>query len=65
MAFEAHKTEHAGAKRGRGAYYGYKRDAKKESNRKRRSRRQQESGSRKCAGAVILSHQTDLNRGDK
>jgi len=36
MSFEAKKTEHAGAKKGRGAYWGPKRDAKKESNRKRR-----------------------------
>lgn len=36
MAFEAKKTEHAGAKKGRGAYWGRKVDAKRESNRKRR-----------------------------
>lgn len=31
------KTEHCGAKKGRGAYYGRKRDAKHESNRQRRA----------------------------
>jgi len=36
MAFKAKKSEHSGPKRGNGAYYGYKRDAKKESNRIRR-----------------------------
>jgi hypothetical protein len=36
MAYEAKETEHNGPKKGRGAYWGYKADAKKESNRKRR-----------------------------
>jgi hypothetical protein len=36
MGYEAKKTEHAGAKRGRGAYWGRKYDAKKESNKMRR-----------------------------
>ncbi len=36
MAYKARKTEHAGSKRGRGAYWGRKRHAKKESNKKRR-----------------------------
>jgi len=36
MAYNAKKTEHAGAKKGRGAYYGRKADAKKASNRRRR-----------------------------
>lgn len=36
MGFEARKTEHCGAKRGNGAYWGYKWEAKKESNRIRR-----------------------------
>lgn len=36
MAYEAKKTEHSGPKRGCGAYWGLKVDAKKESNRKRR-----------------------------
>ncbi len=36
MANEAQKTEHSGPKKGRGAYWGRKKDAKKESNRVRR-----------------------------
>jgi hypothetical protein len=36
MAGGAKKTEHAGAKKGRGAYWGRKADAKHESNRVRR-----------------------------
>lgn len=36
MGYEAKKTEHAGAKHGNGAYWGPKRDAKKESKKIRR-----------------------------
>ena len=36
MAHQAKKTEHAGAKKGKGAYWGRKVDAKKESRRVRR-----------------------------
>jgi len=36
MANEAKKTEHSGSKKGNGAYWGYKKDAKHESNKKRR-----------------------------
>jgi hypothetical protein len=36
MAFRSRKTEHAGAKKRRGAYWGRKAEAKRESNRKRR-----------------------------
>lgn len=38
MAYEIknRKTEHAGAKKGKGAYWGPKKDAKKESNKERR-----------------------------
>ena len=36
MGNEAKKTEHTGAKKGKGAYWGRKKDAKKESNRVRR-----------------------------
>lgn len=36
MAQGARKTEHAGAKKGRGAFYGRKAVAKAESNRRRR-----------------------------
>jgi hypothetical protein len=34
MAGNAKKTEHAGPKKGRGAYWGRKAEAKRESNRK-------------------------------
>jgi hypothetical protein len=37
VAFKMKKTEHAGAKKGRGAYWGLKRDAKRESNKGRRA----------------------------
>jgi hypothetical protein len=36
MGYEAKKTEHCGPKRGNGAYWGYKWEAKKKSNRIRR-----------------------------
>ncbi len=36
MAYQAKKTEHSGAKRGRDAYWGPKKDAKRESSHKRR-----------------------------
>jgi hypothetical protein len=36
MGYHAKKTEHAGAKHRNGAYWGRKRDAKKESNKLRR-----------------------------
>jgi hypothetical protein len=36
MGYEAKKTEHCGPKRGNGAYWGYRWEAKKESNRIRR-----------------------------
>ncbi len=36
MALKARKTEHSGAKRGRGAFYGRKVEAKRASNRRRR-----------------------------
>jgi hypothetical protein len=37
MAFRAKKTEYSGAKKGRGAFYGPKAQAKKTSNRRRRT----------------------------
>ena len=43
MGFEAKKTEHSGPKRGHGAYWGYKWEAKKESNRIRRERSRRRS----------------------
>jgi hypothetical protein len=36
MAYRAKKTEHTGAKHGRGAYWGSKKEAKQESNKLRR-----------------------------
>ena len=36
VAFNARKTEHAGPKKGRGAFYGRKAEAKAQSNRRRR-----------------------------
>ena len=36
MAHKAKKTEHAGPKKGRGAFYGPKAEAKRSSNRRRR-----------------------------
>lgn len=37
MAHNANKTEHSGAKRGNGAYWGRKKDAKDESSKRRRT----------------------------
>jgi hypothetical protein len=37
MANKANKTEHSGAKHGNGAYWGYKADAKRSSNKTRRT----------------------------
>ena len=37
MAFKAKKTEHSGAKKGRGGFYGPKAEAKRMSNRRRRT----------------------------
>ncbi len=42
MGYEAKKTEHSGPKRGSGAYWGYKWEAKKESNRIRRENAKRE-----------------------
>lgn len=36
MGHEVKKTEHSGAKKGNGAYWGTKKNAKEESNKKRR-----------------------------
>lgn len=41
MAHKANKTEHVGAKRGIGAYYGKKADAKRESKKARRQQAKQ------------------------
>jgi hypothetical protein len=42
MGYEAKKTEHSGAKHGEGAYWGRKKDAKKESDKMRRRNSKQE-----------------------
>ncbi len=42
MGYEAKKTEHAGPKRGNGAYWGRKWEAKKQSSRTRRKNWQRE-----------------------
>ncbi len=42
MGYEPKKTEHCGPKRGEGAYWGYKWEAKKESNRIRRENAKRE-----------------------
>ena len=44
MGYEAKQTEHCGPKRGNGAYWGYKWEAKKESNRIRRENWKREPG---------------------
>ncbi len=56
MGYEAKKTEHCGPKRGRGAYYGYKWEAKKESNRIRR-----ENAKREIRWAVKVEAQGEQN----
>jgi hypothetical protein len=40
MAYHQGETEHSGAKKGRGAFWGHKEDAKKESNKVRRRQSQ-------------------------
>jgi hypothetical protein len=42
MGYEAKKTEHCGPQRGEGAYWGYKWEAMKESNRIRRENAKRE-----------------------
>ena len=64
MAYNAKKTEHAGPKKGAGAYYGRKSFAKKASNRRRRENNKHEIliqwhitsvNVRKTAGPVVFS----------
>jgi hypothetical protein len=43
MANQVQKTEHSGPKKGSGAYWGRKKEAKKESNRGRRATDKSES----------------------
>jgi hypothetical protein len=42
MGYEASQTEHSGPKRGNGAYWGYKWEARKESNHIRRENAKRE-----------------------
>jgi hypothetical protein len=63
MGYEAKKTEHSGPKRGNGAYWGYKWEAKKESNRIRR-----ENAKREIRAAAIdapAEASTGSHRGTK
>jgi hypothetical protein len=41
MAYHIRKTEHSGAKKGNGAFWGYKEEAKKGSNKVRRRQTQE------------------------
>jgi hypothetical protein len=47
MGYEANKTEHCGPKRGKGAYWGYKWEAKKESIKPNPPRKRQARGPRR------------------
>lgn len=53
MGYEAKKTEHAGPKKGNGAYWGPKEDAKKESNRIRRRNARQSIGEELSADGTL------------
>lgn len=55
MGYEAKKTEHCGPKRGNGAYWGYKWEAKKESNRIRR-----ENAKREIRDATVNATREEL-----
>ena len=54
LANKAKRTEHAGPKKGRGAYYGRKREAKRASARRRR-----EDAKRLSRAALGLRHETN------
>jgi hypothetical protein len=58
MGYEAKKTEHSGPKRGNGAYWGYRWDAKKESNRIRRENWKREIRSERGVGETGLAPTT-------
>jgi (p)ppGpp synthase/HD superfamily hydrolase len=57
MGYEAKKTEHSGAKHGNGAYWGYKCEAKQESNRIRRENWKREIRA-ECAAAGNVPRET-------
>jgi hypothetical protein len=63
MGYEAKKTEHSGPKRGNGAYWGYKWEAKKESNRIRRENAKREI--RATAVDVLAEDSTSTPVGTK
>jgi hypothetical protein len=54
MGYEAKETEHCGPKRGEGAYWGYKWEAKKESNRIRR-----ENAKREIRAATAIDNERE------
>jgi hypothetical protein len=56
MANEAQKTEHSGPKKGRGAYWGRKKAAKKESNRVRREANKTESEPESDSDSELGNH---------
>lgn len=62
MAFKARKTEHYAAKKERGAYWGRKVDAKRESNRKRReAAKGHRSRQGKMLGGILVYLDSDLS----
>jgi hypothetical protein len=58
MGYHAKKTEHVGAKKGRGGYYGRKRDAKHESAKRRR----RDDATAVCEGRAGLLAENHRNR---
>jgi hypothetical protein len=65
MGYEAKKTEHAGPKRGNGAYWGYKWEAKKESNRVRREnwKREIRTATTEAAGVESTGSRSGTEKG--
>jgi len=62
MANQAKKTEHSGSKKGTGAYWGRKKDAKHESNKKRRSDGNASSGELNMSDIDNYSYHEALDR---
>jgi hypothetical protein len=65
MAYQAKKTEHAGAKHGSGAYWGPKQDAKKESNKVRRRNWKREVREELAAGVRQRAERDHLRAKEK
>ena len=66
MGYQAKKTEHAGPKRGNGAYWGPKKQAKQERNKiRRRNAQRQIREQREVAEASIEASKRSLTRGDR